>query len=86
MAEQTTLCEEREDHPAPHGCTMPSGHHGPHRCVCGDRWPNATDHEPCVSIGMASLGVVGEMHARLRCGLLDGHSGPHRYALEWTDG
>lgn len=78
----------------PCSCALAAGHHGPHRCVWSvgttadgevcDRVWNDTSSEPCVATGIAVLGMVGEP-ARVRCGLLDGHPLPHRFAIEWSE-
>lgn len=38
---------------------------------------------PCPSRALAVLMMEGEP-AMVRCGLLEGHAGPHRIAMEWT--
>lgn len=39
---------------------------------------------PCPSTALSVLGMVGDP-AEVRCGLLEGHDGPHRMGMEWTD-
>ena len=39
----------------------------------------------CPSTAHAVLSVVDPDGALLRCGLLSGHHGPHRFEITWTD-
>jgi hypothetical protein len=67
-------------------CRLPKGHHGKHFCGhvadCNFEWPNESSTEPCTSSTVAVLGVLGDP-ARVRCGLLDGHDGLHRFSMAW---
>lgn len=67
-------------------CRLPKGHHGRHACAghCDVTWANEAETAPCVSTVQAVLGVVGAP-ARVRCGLLDEHDGPHVFSIGWTD-
>lgn len=67
-------------------CRLPLGHHGRHACIghCDMTWENANRLDPCTSTEVAVLGMVGEP-ARVRCGLLADHDGPHRMAILWRD-
>ena len=41
--------------------------------------------KPCPSTQVAHLGIADPRGIRVPCGLLDGHSGPHVFHIEWTD-
>lgn len=41
--------------------------------------------EPCRSVAQAVLGAVDPDGALLRCGLLAGHEGEHRFEMRWRD-
>lgn len=73
-----------------HVCHLPQGHHGPHQCTtdphdCDFTWPNENELRPCPSTNVAILGALEPNGARLRCGLLEGHDGRHRFVMEWAD-
>ena len=68
-----------------HRCEKSLGHHGVHRCDCGEEWLNAQDWTPCPSKALSVLGMVGEP-AMVRCGLQADHSGMHRFSMAWEGG
>jgi hypothetical protein len=61
-------------------CVLPPDHDGAHE---GDSFGREAPI-PCPSTALSVLGMVGEP-AHVRCGLLEGHDGPHRMGIEWTD-
>jgi hypothetical protein len=65
-------------------CRLPKGHHGRHACVghCDITWENEAETDPCISTAAASLGIAGPP-TLVRCGLLAGHDGMHRFAMVW---
>ncbi len=83
MTAPTEVCGSTEWR---HVCHLPKGHHGPHGDCgggCDETWPNESELSPCLSTEVAILGVLEPSGARLRCGLLDGHQGAHRFIMEW---
>lgn len=83
-AQEGPITPCHDERPGRCRCSEQAGHHGRHRCnICGGDWENKNETNPCLSTEVATLGALEPNGSRLRCGLLDGHDGPHRFGITW---
>lgn len=86
MSDTWEPCGMENPHPPRRYCSLLAGHHGRHADSCDDpcTWPNENETRPCPSTEVAILGAFNaESPPIVRCGMLLGHDGPHRWAMSW---